>query len=57
MVRPKDEDLKKAIKISKIRIKHCEAHGLGSSAMQEKEILKKQQRMLELKRQETGRDI
>ncbi len=57
MVRPWDDELKKAIKTTKIRIKHCEAHGIGSSVIQEKAILKKQERRLELKRQDTGRNI
>jgi len=57
MVRPWDIELKKAIQRTKTRIKHCEAHGIGSSAIQEKEILKKQERKLTLRREDTGRKI
>ncbi len=38
--------LKDAIKVTKMRIKLCEKHGRGVPAMQEKSILKKQEKML-----------
>jgi len=38
----------KGIKITKMRIKHMEKHGMGDSAMQEKNILKLQLRHKEL---------
>ncbi len=44
MVRPWDEAIDKGIKITKFRIKHHEKHGCGTCAMQDKEILKKQER-------------
>ncbi len=44
MVRPWDVAIDKGIKITKYRIKHLEKHGNGDSAMQEKNILKKQER-------------
>ncbi len=51
MVKPKDELLNWSIKNTKMRIKHCEAHGIGDTAMREKFILKKQERLKELRRQ------
>ncbi len=42
--------LDKAILRTKIRIKHCETHGIGNSAMQEKAILKLQERTKELRK-------
>ncbi len=41
MVKPHDELLLWTIKNTKMRIKHCERHGLGKNAMQEKELLKR----------------
>ncbi len=38
------EQRERAIKISKMRIKHHEKHGNGTVAMQDKECLKKQER-------------
>ncbi len=51
MVKFWDEALIKAIKKTQIRIKFMEKNGIGNSAMQEKAILKLQQRQLELKGQ------
>ncbi len=48
MVRYWDIQIDKAIKLSKIRIKHLEKHGMGNSAMLEKKILQKQERQREL---------
>ncbi len=45
-----DEELKNAIKLTKIRIKHHEKHGNGNSAMQDKKTLVKQERTLELRK-------
>jgi len=42
---------KKGIKITKYRIAHLEKHGDGDSAMQEKFILKKQERHLQLRKE------
>ncbi len=44
MVRPWDLAIEKGIAITKYRIKHMEKHGMGESAMQEKNILKMQER-------------
>ncbi len=52
MVRPWDEAVLKGIKLTKIRIKHLEKHGMGSEAMKEKNILKKQERHKELQQQQ-----
>ncbi len=38
--------IRKNIKLVKIRIKHCEMHGIGKSAMEEKENLKKTEEKL-----------
>ncbi len=48
MVKPKHVMLDWSIKNTKMRIKHCEKHGIGDTAMREKLILKKQERMREL---------
>ncbi len=56
-MRPWDNEIKAAIRLTKIRIKFCEKHGIGASAIQEKSILKKQERKLELKKEETGRNV
>ncbi len=52
MVKPKIDLLKWGIQNTKARIKHMEKNGIGESAMQEKQILKKQERILELLKQE-----
>lgn len=44
MVEPWTEAINKGIKLSKFRIKHHEMHGCATSAMQDKDILKKQER-------------
>ncbi len=49
MVKFWDVEIDRAIKITKMRIKHMEKHGMGKNAMQEKEILKKQERNKELR--------
>ncbi len=49
MVKPWDELIKKGIRITKYRIAHMEKHGMGSSAMEEKNILKKQERAKQLR--------
>ncbi len=41
-------ELKKGIAKTKIRIKFCEKHGIGDTTINEKGILKKQERLLEL---------
>ncbi len=50
MVKFWDEALKKAIKKTKYRIQVCEKHGMGNSTIQEKTILKKQERQQELRK-------
>ncbi len=50
MVRPWDVAIEKGIKITKYRIKHLEKHGNGIGAMEEKNILKKQERHQQLVR-------
>ncbi len=50
MVKPWDIAIDKGIAISKYRIKHHEKHGNGQPAMQDKEILKKQERHKELRK-------
>ncbi len=49
MVKWWDKQIDKGIKITKYRIKHLELHGNGDSAMQEKAILKKQERAKQLR--------
>jgi len=44
MVRWWDGQIEKGIELTKRRIKHHEKHGNGNVAMQDKEILKKQER-------------
>ncbi len=44
MVEPWTDAINKGIKLSKFRIAHHEGHGVGTAAMQDKEILKKQER-------------
>jgi len=51
MVKYWDEQIKKGIALTKMRIKHMEKHGMGTNAMQEKARLKKQERKQELRRQ------
>jgi len=51
MVRHLDENLRKAIECTRYRIKFAEKNGIGKSAMEEKEILKKQLRQQELSKQ------
>ncbi len=48
MVNYWDAQRERAIKITKFRIKHHEFHGNGDIAMHEKQILKKQERALQL---------
>ncbi len=50
MVKHIDINLKKAIEVTRMRIKFAEKNGIGQSAMQEKEILKKQLRSQELRK-------
>ncbi len=45
-----DVQLNRAIKITKMRIKHHEFHGNGDVAMRDKAILKKQERKKELRK-------
>ncbi len=52
MVKRKIELLKWGIENTKMRIKHMEKHGIGLTAIKEKAILKKQERFLELLKQE-----
>ncbi len=49
MVEVKKLDLLKAIKITKMRIKHHEKHGDGNNAIADKACLKKQERFYELR--------
>ncbi len=59
MVKPWALAREKGIKITKYRIKHLEKHGNGVGAMQEKAILKKQERHQQLmkERDETAKRI
>ncbi len=41
-------ELEKAIRLSKARIKHHEKHGCGTNVIQDKIILKKQERKMEV---------
>jgi len=50
MVKVKEVDLDKAIKLTKLRIRHHEKHGCGINAMQDKATLKKQERKKELRK-------
>jgi len=50
MVRYWDEQIDRAIKITKYRIKHAEKHGMGAMAINEKQILQKQERQLQLRK-------
>ncbi len=49
MVRWWDFQIERAIKITKMRIKHCEKHGMGDTCIREKNILKKQERHRDLR--------
>ncbi len=49
MVKPWTIAIDKGIKITKYRIKHLEKHGNAVGAMQEKAILKRQERHKELR--------
>ncbi len=44
MVKPWDDAIEKGIKLTKMRIKHMEKHGMGDSVINEKRILQKQER-------------
>ncbi len=44
-----DEEIDKGIIRTKRRIKHCEAHGIGDAVIKEKAILKKQERLRDLR--------
>ncbi len=46
MVKFWETQLRNAIKETKIRVQHCEKHGIGKSAMQEKERLLKSEKKL-----------
>ncbi len=50
-MRPWDVAIDKGIKLTKYRIKHLEIHGDGDSAMQEKNILKKQERHKQVRKE------
>ncbi len=50
MVKFWDIQIEKAIKLTKFRIKHHEKHGNGNVAMQDKEILRKQERKQQLRK-------
>ncbi len=52
MVKPKNELLKWAIKNTKMRIKHGEKAGMGDFTIKEKQILKRQERIYDLLKQE-----
>ncbi len=52
MVKPKNDLLIWAIKNTKMRIKYIEKHAMGKNAMQEKEVLKRQERKYDLLKQE-----
>ncbi len=47
MVRIKDQDLDKCIKLTKFRIKHHEKHGCGINAMLDKKTLQRQEKKKE----------
>ncbi len=49
MVKPWDIAVAKGIKLTKFRIKHHEKHGDGNCAMEDKQILKKQERAKQLR--------
>jgi len=49
MVKWWDKQIEIGILLTKQRIKHCEKHGMGDCAMQEKQILKKQERAKQLR--------
>ncbi len=51
MVKYWDEQLDKAIALTKMRIKYCEKHGVGQNAIEEKARLKKQERKKELRKE------
>ncbi len=53
MVKFWDDQFKKGIILTKILIKHCEAHGLGDTAMKEKGNLKKQEHQFQLWKDKT----
>jgi len=49
LVRFWDIEIDKAIKVTKMRIKHHEKHGCGETAMRDKKVLQKQERHKELR--------
>ncbi len=49
MVRFWDIQVEKGIKLTKMRIKHMEKHGMGSNATKEKARLQKQERHRDLR--------
>jgi len=49
MVRVWDEDINKAIALTKMRIKHHEEHGCGSNVITDKARLQKQERHKKLR--------
>ncbi len=51
MVKFWEELLVLSIKKQKIRVKFCEQHGIGDTAIKEKFNLKKMERLLELRKQ------
>ncbi len=51
MVKYWDVQIDKGIALTKMRIKHHEKHGCGNSVIQDKEILKRQERNKELRKQ------
>jgi len=53
MVRYWDIQIEKGIRLTKMRIKHCEKHGMGETAMREKSILQKQERHKKLRDEST----
>jgi len=45
-----DVQIERAIKLTKMRIKHHEKHGCGNNVMQDKSNLKKQERKRDLRK-------
>lgn len=52
MVRWWDKQVDRSIALTKARIKHCEAHGMGDTAIREKAVLKKQERHKQVRKDE-----
>jgi len=47
-----DKQIDRSIALTKMRIKHCEKHGMGDTVQREKRILQKQERHKQVRKDE-----